>query len=347
MVLSRDDDASPLDASAPASARGIARSLRLARERAGLSLPAAAERAGLGALDIESLESGALGRLPDRVATLRSLRSYADSLGLPGDDYVLAAVELWPVSAPVPRPGDTGALPVVSVSSAPAGGHSPAGVWPGDSTGVTDFTITGVVGVAMAPASNDTGQVPIYDTGEVPAIGSSVPTVLKVLVSIVALLVVLGAVGLAEHSHLSGWGKKTQADASHWYADAKRAVGLAPKAAAAGHHTTSASAIPKVTIVQSTATNAVTFVIHASSFVVKIAAVNAPCWVQATDVDHLEPVFSAVLPSNQSHSFTVTQSTTIETASSSGRAYVYWHNRFIGFYFPKKVPFTMTFNAVG
>jgi hypothetical protein len=38
---------------------------------------------------------------------------------------------------------------------------------------------------------------------------------------------------------------------------------------------------------------------------------------------------------------------TIETASSSGRAYVYEGSQFIGYYFPARVPFTMTFNAVG
>ena len=36
---------------------------------------------------------------------------------------------------------------------------------------------------------------------------------------------------------------------------------------------------------------------------------------------------------------------TIETGSSAGRAFIYKGTKLIGFYFPTKVPFTMTFTA--
>ncbi|HEY3842489.1 MAG TPA: helix-turn-helix domain-containing protein [Acidimicrobiales bacterium] len=352
MVLSRDEGTPPRHAgSTPTSVPDIARALRAARQGEGFDVPAAAERAGLSADDVEALESGIVGRLHDRVETLRSLRRYADSLGLPGSDYVMTTIARWPAPlGALARNGDTGALPVVSVSTAPAGGHSPAEVWPGERTGVTDFTITGMVGpaVPVQVTENDTGQVPVFDTGEIPAVRSGAPTILKVLVAVVALLVVLGGVGLAEHSHVAGWAKDVRADTSRWYTDATRAVGLThkpaakPPAAVAGH-----PVLPKVDIVQNTGANGVTFNVHATSFNVKVAAYVHPCWIQVTDVGHFAPVYSGVLAGGQTNTYTVTQSTTVETASGSGRVFVYWHGKFIGFYFPTKVPYTMTFNAVG
>jgi DNA-binding XRE family transcriptional regulator len=100
----------------------IGRSLRLARERAGLSHEEVAERTGLATTELEALESGTVGRMADRVETLRSMRTYALSLGLPGNEYVLATLELWPsVDDTSARGADSGQVPAVSVSSAPAG----------------------------------------------------------------------------------------------------------------------------------------------------------------------------------------------------------------------------------
>ncbi len=74
----------------------IGRSLQNARTKAGLSLPDAAIRLGVASSELEALESGTVARMADRVETLRCLRSYANSLGLPGDAYVLTLLELWP-----------------------------------------------------------------------------------------------------------------------------------------------------------------------------------------------------------------------------------------------------------
>ena len=57
----------------------------------------------------------------------------------------------------------TAVVPVVSISSAPAGGHSPAGghgsIWPGDATGVADATTTGVMETLRPTSVNDTGRL--------------------------------------------------------------------------------------------------------------------------------------------------------------------------------------------
>ena len=188
----RDSGPSPREMSeTSASVPDIGRSLRLAREKARLSLDEAAARAGIDGTEAELLESGTVARLRDRVETLRSLRLYAESLGLPGKDYALAYIELWPARGP-----DSGQVPVVSVTSAPAGGHSVAGGntgWPLDRTGAADFSITGVVSPIGPLSHHDTGVVPAYETGQVPAVRQSAPRYLKVLVAIVALLVAAGA----------------------------------------------------------------------------------------------------------------------------------------------------------
>jgi DNA-binding XRE family transcriptional regulator len=149
MVRSRGESPALGDANLlPASLPEMGRSLRLAREQADLTLSQAADRLGLRSSAIEALESGDVGPQHDRIETLRTLKTYATSLGLPGNGYVLAAVEQWPAGSAPPTPnGDTAVVPVVSISSAPVGGHFPSGgpgvQWRSDATGVADATTTG------------------------------------------------------------------------------------------------------------------------------------------------------------------------------------------------------------
>ena len=201
MVRSRGDDPAWGDASLlPASVPDIGRSLRLARELADLTLDEAATRAGLRSAVVEALESGSVGPQHDRIETLRALRTYADSLGLPGDDYVLVAIEQWPAAGPGPDPPGARrrSVPVVSISSAPAGGHSPVGgrgsVWPGDATGVPDATITGVLEPRPARSSRSTTRAGSRSStpARSPPSTLGAPRFLKVLVGLAAVLVVLG-----------------------------------------------------------------------------------------------------------------------------------------------------------
>ena len=73
MVRSRSDSQAEGGANLmPASVPDIARSLKLARLRAELTVPEASVQAGLETTVIEALESGDLGQAHDRIATLRS-----------------------------------------------------------------------------------------------------------------------------------------------------------------------------------------------------------------------------------------------------------------------------------
>ena len=337
----------------------IGRSLRLAREQARLSAEEAGQRISLSRGDIETLESGTVARMRDRVETLQALRRYADSLGLPGNDYVLAALDLWPsTDTSLTRIHDSGQVPVVSVTSAPTGGHSPSG---DGLTKAADFSVTGVVsplegialeGVALdgptsseVTSSNAHDTHPTVDTGELPRIRQSAPPALKVLVGFAALLVAAGVFTLIEHSNFSAWHKDLQADSSRWVKDVKQDTGLSPKpkltkAAAPG-------ALPKVVMDQDPAASRVSVNVAAVSFSVKMVAFKDPSWIQVTDSSQQAPIYQQVLPGGANITFPVNHAITIETGSSSARAYIYEGTTFIGYYFPSKAPFTMTFNATG
>ena len=97
MILRRDSaPRRALDPVDPASVPDLARSLRQVRLQRGLDLEEAAAACGLPVGQLEDFEAGTVSRLPDRVAVLKGLRRYADSLGLPGERYVLVMVEHWP-----------------------------------------------------------------------------------------------------------------------------------------------------------------------------------------------------------------------------------------------------------
>jgi hypothetical protein len=240
-------------------------------------------------------------------------------------------------------------VPVVSISSAPAGGHSPAGSpWPVDATGVTDTTTTGVIERIGPVSAYDTGRVPMVDTGEVRAIGY-VPRALKVSVGIAATLVVLSGAALIAHNHLQGWYDEGHANTTRWYHEARSSLGFTSKQTAA-HHTGTPAPPPKLTAkvnYQADPNGHVeTMNVTSTSFTVKIVAVTYGCWVQAIVAGQPTPIYAQVLGADQTETFAVTSSMTINTGSAAGRAFLYKGTKLIGFYFPPKAPFVMTFNAV-
>jgi DNA-binding XRE family transcriptional regulator len=366
MVPSRGESPATGDANTlPASLPDLGRSLQLAREQAELTVTVAAERLGISDTALMALENGNVGLQHDRIETLRNLRAYANSLGLQGDHYVLVAVEHWPAGVqPFGTTGDTALVPVVSISSAPAGGHSPVGggaIWASDATGVAEATTTGVfepvtrpvvlsdIGLVSDASLSDTGQVPMVDTGEVPAVQLAVPRFLKVLVGLVTFLVVVGGVALIEHDNVDHWFHNARSATAHWYDNAKVAVGItsSPKAHATAARKSSSTGTKDgiVNVTTDPSGRSATFNVALASFQVEIKAVNGPCWVQAVAAGSPRTVFGQVLQAGQSHVFPVTSSMTIQTGSGAGRAYIFTGSKQIGSFVPTQVPFTMTFNA--
>ncbi|MGH9092202.1 MAG: helix-turn-helix domain-containing protein, partial [Acidimicrobiales bacterium] len=141
----------------PASVPELARTLRRARTRQGLRLEDVSARTGLPLEQLQAIETGTVERIPDRVAILRTLRRYADHLGLPGDRFVLAAVDHWPTTL---------GHPTTVVAVPPAAG-AVAGAVAGPSTVAT------VAGAGPARARHVPGPV---DTGVVPVAAASLAT---------------------------------------------------------------------------------------------------------------------------------------------------------------------------
>src|SRR5487761_969023 len=83
------------------TAGDVARSLRRERSRQGLSVKDVSTRTGIPVAQLRAAETGAL-NLPDQLSTLKTVRRYADFLGLPGDRYALALLEHWPTKAGLP-----------------------------------------------------------------------------------------------------------------------------------------------------------------------------------------------------------------------------------------------------
>lgn len=156
----------------------VARSLRRTRTRQGLSLADVSSRTGVPVGQLRAAETGALD-LPDQLATLKTVRRYADFLGLPGDRYALALLEHWPTKAglssrPATGPGPSTAVIGVGAlavgAGAPALGHDTATIGPvtggavatstldaeGGSdqlgtAGVADDPVTATIGAAASP----------------------------------------------------------------------------------------------------------------------------------------------------------------------------------------------------
>jgi hypothetical protein len=329
----------------------IGRSLHQARTQAGLSLADAGMRIGLASSELEALESGTVGRMQDRIETLRALRAYANSLGLPGDAYVLTVVDLWPSLDVGARNGDTGVVPVVSVSSAPAGGHSPAGAYGsafgGDGTSANEAMITGVVGAVSPSSINDTRPVPIFETGQVSAVHQGPPRYLKVLVTVVALLVVVAVIGLGLRNQISGWVHSGRVETSTLITKLKKDAGL-KNAPAKGKGTGSkaaAAAAPKFTVTTTPDHSGGTVTVAAPTFHVQVVTNTNPSWVQVTDSGSQTPIFSQVIQGGQSKVFAVTDATTIETGSSAAHFVVLNGFKPLTTYTPTAAPFTMTFRT--
>jgi transcriptional regulator with XRE-family HTH domain len=294
----------------------LGQSLRLAREQLLLSQADAAESAEVSILEVEAFETGTVTRLPDQIDTLTALRRYARALHLNGDDYVLAAVEFWPSER---RPSWTSERERRYLMPVPS----------------DDDSITGMIDVVAA----NTGSVPVVEPVGPYAYGSDAPTALKVMVAIVALLVLLGAGALSERSHVSGWYHHSVTAIGNWFGH--------PTHPPSHPRHVVAAPLPKVTVVNGTTPDSVTINVSAKSFTVKMAAFGYPCWMDVTQVGQTKPLYEQVMRGGDTMAFTITGTDTIRTASGSGRAYVYEGAKFIGYYFPKVAPFTMTFNATG
>jgi transcriptional regulator with XRE-family HTH domain len=360
---SRRDDSGLLPSSVPE----IARVLRRERTRQGLRIEDVAERTGLPVNQLEGLESGTVDRIPDQVETVQALRRYADFLGLPGERYVLALIDNWPVtvavrSAPPPesaaaapapaapatrptRSDDTQSVPAVTIGPGSSAGTATIAAAPAATAGdakqsaATSGRAAGEGG--GSPASPFSDFDPMKDTGVTPAVSivrtdlgrrrRRAPLLLRIVVVLVALALLAGAAGLIIH-----------AEKPSWLSD----IGIThPKKTATATTRPTITKGPGIFSVPSQSSTQAVIDIRSSAFVVDVIPVGSASWMQSTVPQQVAPTFVGVVPAGQTKAFLVASSMTLEVGSASARAFVYVGKKDVGFYFPPSAPFTMKFIA--
>ncbi len=301
----------------PTSPYELARSLRRVRTRQGLRLEDVSARTGLPFHQLQAIETGTFDVATDRVAVLRTLRRYADFLGLPGDRYVLVLVDHWPPPPPVGGASASPATQIVAIHTGPV----PTGVVPGP--GPSTGPATGVLPARPSPqpvltgGTAATGMLPVgavgsqalgiglHDTGITAAVPSPrstpyqtgptsrTPVLLRLLVALVALALVVGVAGLLIHHFEPRW-------LSSIGITAKSPATASPPgtstASPPGTSTASPASTPKrsgttggsktkstgkaTMTVDKTSSSSATFVVTAPTFTVKVAVPSSDSWVQ-------------------------------------------------------------------
>lgn len=348
----------------------VGRLLSRERNRQGLSLREVGARTGIPVHQLRGAETGALDR-PDGLATLKTVRRYADFLGLPGDRFALAILERWPTKAG-PRPFGPPALDrlcepdatgeVGSGSRMPGGGTTGgAGVTApraradrSNHAGTSDDDPTRPVS-ALGPRAAVSGERddPSYwgaysDTGVTPAVLAPAaqvrrrprrraPAALQAFVVLLALAVLAGvallAVGRLEPRWLRAVGISHGAP-SHSVTPPTPA----PPAAATGARATSSALLrPR------TGRDGDLFVVRAPTFTASLTSSGGPCWVRVSTNTSPAPTYQGVVVAGGTRTFTHLRSLVVEMASTAGRLSIRSSGGHVSAYAPRGTyPFKIT-----
>lgn len=301
-------------------------------------------------------------RVPDRVATLKTLRQYADLLGLPGERIVIAVVDHWPATPAVPPP-----IPAYSSPS----GLLDTGSYP-VTTAVSPLVTPVISGVH--PHTEQTALIiadtraPVAGRHALPAddVRTAVhaPVTLRILVALVVAAVLIAVAGLVIDQYEPHWvdsigithsvqavgnGSSTTAGAGSAPGSTGTAArgtvstGTGPGGGGAGGK--SAGAKPTF-VVTSTSPNSAGFTVGAPAFDVQVSVVGGESWIQGTQIGKATPTYSGLLDSGQSKTFSVQQSFSLEVGSVAARVFVTVATQKVGSYTPPAAPYTMTFTTV-
>jgi len=351
--------------------------LRRVRTRQGLRLEEVSFRAGLPLEHLNALETATFDRSIDRMAVLRSLRTYANFLGLPGERLVLALIDLWPGSR---TPAGVGAGRPPELTKVPAAAGAPSATATGVLPMVTpqDTATVPVVGRPFKPAPSDdtapvattwgggggppgggsgggerTAQVPtvIADTGPVPTVappraGRS-PLLLQLAVGLVVLAIAVGVAGLVVDHFRPSW---------------LRTLGLThgstPPAASTGgsrtggHHARARTTIGTPTTTQAfsvgqTSATGVALSVRAPTFTTQVAAVGGEAWVQVDNANGGPPLFAGILAAGQTQTFTHQHELVVNVGSKAAHLFFSVGGKTVGYYLPQVAPFTIRVTGGG
>jgi len=350
------------------STADVGRALRQERTRQGLSLRDVSMRTGIPQDQLRAAETGSFDR-PDGLAALKTVRRFADHLGLPGDRYALAILEQWPTRGRSPAP----VLGVVG-SVAPRTGQAPAAP---NGNAIPKKESTGQLPASAGrhPAATETASldddrptmaVPagagwsgwqsgwggdaygsyggdaFFDTGVTPAVpGAQVwkprrrmPFVLRALIAVIALCVVAGIALLAVDRMKPAWLQ----DLGLVQGPAQTSASAQPLSR---HH--AAVAATALALRRTSTDEAV--VDARGPYTVKLSATGGPAWVSVTKPGVTTPVYMGVIQPGTSHSLTSTGTAIVELGSTAGRFSLTSKVGHVMPYKPPTVPFRFVIHA--
>lgn len=350
----------------------VGRALRNERLRQGLSHRDVSRRLGIPEDQLKMAESGRFGRT-DQLSALKTVRRFADLLGLPGDRFALAILEQWPTTV---RPGGqpppyrhepTASVPAVRGGAVPArrGGAVPAGRG-GAVPAAPVNDITGMMPLgdfdpdfALFDDQFDTGErtdmvpaVPIATTGSVVHRGA-MPWPLRAAAVVLVVAVVVGGALLAVDRLHPAWLRSIGLARSSTPSTAAGTRPTPGSPTGSRTHSSTGSGKGSGTLVtdtlrpRATSATAATLSAARSPVHVTVASVGGPCWVDITSPTSSSSLFSGVLSSGTHHSFTVTGSASIVLGSAAGRISATSGSAKLATYQPPVAPFTLSVQTGG
>jgi len=333
--------------------------LRQARVGRGLDLLAIHDRLGRPITQIEALETGDMGQLPDEALATSTLRRYATYLGLDGD----ALAEQFAAER-----GAEGTDGSWSATRSTAAATSVVAAVTTGPDHLRAFTETGEVPQVGGRATSAAGTSGTYDysvsvgppTGTFPVVPRSdlrrsrrslakarrrmhAPITLKVVTWITAGLVLVVATGFV----LLAVRPRTLANAHILRvvpAGSAAATGRPSGQGSSGAATASHQSFP-VQPAGSTPSSA-SYTVATSKFTV-VVATSGPCWVQITSSSSPVPLVSGVQPGAKVLSYPAVGTMTVEVGSSAVLVGVTIKGKTAFTDVPKTIPFTYTFAPAG
>lgn len=349
----------------PPGVADVGRALRRERLRQGLSRRDVSRRLGISEDRLRAAEAGLLGRT-DRLSALRTVRSFADLLGLPGDRFAQIVLERWPSPPPAGSQGrparrdePTATIPAVRTAFSPS---SPGGeilfgspFTPFDADFVTyDGSFDPAdgpfgTGDFAAFTGDATGITPVVPS---PGSGDGRPRALPVPVRAAAAALVLavlaaGAMLAVDRMHpswLQGIGL-TRSDRPAAPAPVGHKTSPTAKAAdARGASGASGPVVADAMRPSSTSEDTAALDPGPGPVRVTLSAVGAPCWAQVTDGASDAPLYSGDITAGSSRTFTIagTSGAEIEIGSGAGRVSVTSASGTLSTYRPPVAPFTLS-----
>jgi len=322
-----------------------------------LDLLAVHDHLGRPITQIEALETGNMGALPDRSLALSTLRRYATFLGLDADALVeefTVDQEIEPAGTSAPAGRSTAASAATSVVAAVTAGPDH----------LRAFTETGEVPRVAGRGTSTAGTSSSYDysaevgppTGTFPVVPRAdlrksrrsvararrrmrAPTSLRVMTWIAAVLVLIVAVGFV----LLTANPRVLANAHILR------VAPAGSSATTGGSSNPTSTVPRQAFpVQSSGSSdsSASYSVATTKFTV-VVATSGPCWVQITSSSSPVPLVSGVQQGAKVLSFPAVGTMTVEVGSSAVLVGITIKGKNAFTDAPKVVPFTYTFAPAG